>query len=244
MTSVLVSCAAWLVGCCPVVFEPPAFWTATASNAEVEATTRRFCITRLVDRHARPGMRLTDFARLFDKAPWLNESIINWNMVAFCGWIPVAIDHPTSTTFSFRLFPELPGDVEAVYFRIAGQLDGETCRQLLHGQKPDGFMDAVILEVATAPGRQSPAVTWADASNVTLRLTGRILGSLIREGMTRDEVERILGRDDGPLPKVGMAGGILFMSLHYEDLGMWVSLIDDENGVLRVDRVTFRPLFD
>jgi hypothetical protein len=241
MTALIVTWAALLVGCCPVVLEPPSFWTAIANNPAIDAVIRRHCVIELVDRHAHPGMKLADFARLFGKPNWLNETVISWNKVAMCGHIPVDIDSK-STTFSFRLFPELPGDVEAVYFRVAGQLDGETCLKLIRGQQSDCFTDAVVLEVVTSTGRRHAAETWEKAWKTTLRFKGRYLGSFVRKGMTQDEVERILGKDDRPLPTDGVIGGILFRSLHYTDLGLGVALIGDEKGVFRVDDISFQPI--
>jgi hypothetical protein len=62
--------------------------------------------------------------------------------------------------------------------------------------------------------------------------------------MTDEEIVRIFGNGDKPLPTGGLVGGILFMWRQYYNYGVTVSFTNDNAGVLRVDSVTFWPLFD
>src|SRR5262249_5441470 len=96
--------------------------------------------------------------------------------------------------------------------------------------------DACPAQAGTPPGCSSDRVKFLS------RLQGRVLGSLIRDGMTDEEVVRILGKGDKPLPTAGLVGGVLFMWRQYGDNGVTVSFISDNAGVLRVDSVTLWPL--
>lgn len=79
---------------------------------------------------------------------------------------------------------------------------------------------------------------------VANRLQGRVLGSFVSNGMGVEQVECILGKDPSPLPRIGLHACGLFRSMSYHDLGVWVSLCSDQNNILRVYSVSFRPLFD
>jgi hypothetical protein len=49
---------------------------------------------------------------------------------------------------------------------------------------------------------------WSDAGKVSKRIAGRLLGSLIREGMTIEQVEQILGkRRETAIIPTATAGG-------------------------------------
>src|SRR5262249_27152219 len=145
----LVSCAWWLINPSPAVIEPPQFWTAIANNTRQDDATRRMAVIRLINRHSSAGMTLSEFNRLLANPNWLNKAdLINWNeVVAFGGWIPVKIDRESSTTFCFRLFSDIPGDCYAVYFRVSGKMDVDILWKLFHGEKPDHFTDATVLEI-------------------------------------------------------------------------------------------------
>ena len=70
-----------------------------------------------------------------------------------------------------------------------------------------------------------------EAGRITSCLKSRFLGSLIQEGMTAEQVERILGKDQHPIPVGGCIGGVCFRSMIYYDLGISLSLIQREDGV-------------
>jgi hypothetical protein len=154
MAFALLVSVGWLSDAFPMVIEPPPFWTAIANNTEIDDASRRLAVIRLVDRHAAEGMRLTAFTRLFDNPNWLKKTdFTNWNETGLCGWIPVKIDRKNSTTFCFRVFSDIPGDVHAVYFRVSGEVDAATLWMLFHGEKPARSIDATVLEIATSAGR-------------------------------------------------------------------------------------------
>lgn len=154
MLPLLFSCVAGIIETCTVVVEPPQFWAAIANDPSIERATRRMAVIRLFDRHAQPGMTLTAFARLLDNPQWLHKrDFTNWNEAVIGGWIPLAIDRQNSTSFCFRVFPGIPGDSSAVYFRVSGRMDVDRLCQLFHGQKPARFTEATILEIAASAGR-------------------------------------------------------------------------------------------
>jgi hypothetical protein len=96
------------------------------------------------------------------------------------------------------------------------------------------------LLAATARAAWEYAAPTARAAKL---LRGRWVGGLVRKGMTTEDVEQVLGKGSKPLPSVGIAGGVLFGSMPYHDLGLWVEYFGDEAGVLRVEAVHYWPLF-
>jgi hypothetical protein len=156
MLLILISCVGWLTDVCPVGIEPPQFWTAIANDTDRDNVIRRISVIRLINRHATAGMTLTAFCRLLDNPNWLNKTdFTNWNEAILGGWIPAEIDRKNSTTFCFRVFPDIPGDVYAVYFRVSGKMDVDTLWTLFHGERPAHFTDATVLEIATSAGRDN-----------------------------------------------------------------------------------------
>src|SRR5262249_18322751 len=83
---------------------------------------------------------------------------------------------------------------------------------------------------------------------VALRLKGRVLGSLIRKGMTIEEVERFLGKDPFPCRSYSSRNpGSISSSeriVVYHDLGVIVSLAGQGEDDPRVCFVGFLPLLD
>ena len=67
----LIALAGWVIDNCPVVIEPPQFWTATANDNHQADAVRRDSVIRLINRHATPGMTLTAFGHLFGVAGWV-----------------------------------------------------------------------------------------------------------------------------------------------------------------------------
>ena len=138
------------------LFETPQLWADIANDKHIGDGTRRIAVIRMADRHARPGMTFTAFCSLFDNPNWLSkEDFTNWNKAVLAGYIPVGIDDENSTTFCFRVFPDLPGDTYAVYFRVSGQMDVDTLWQFFHGANDERFNKAKILEVAASAGRDN-----------------------------------------------------------------------------------------
>jgi hypothetical protein len=87
--------------------------------------------------------------------------------------------------------------------------------------------------------------TWGEVGKVAERLKGRVLGSLVRKGMTQKQAEQLLGRGSKPFPSRFCIGPIHGVgNMPYYDLGLWVEYCDDGDGVLLVDKVGFSSLFD
>ena len=97
---------------------------------------------------------------------------------------------------------------------------------------------------ACPPRRSAPPNRVSDWSKVLYKLQGRLLVNFIRGGMTDEEIVRMLGVGDKPLPTGGLVSGVLFVWRRYDNYGFTVSFVGDNTGVLRVRSVTFRPLFD
>jgi hypothetical protein len=108
---------------------------------------------------------------------------------------------------------------------------------------------AVLLNGAT---HAADAVSTASTSHrpgmgsglirVAGRLQGRVRGTLLRQGMTPSQVERLLGK--GYLSSGGLAGCFFFQLWKYQELGLTVSFTSDSRDEYRVSAVTFWLLSD
>jgi hypothetical protein len=102
-----------------------------------------------------------------------------------------------------------------------------------------------------APGGQaddggfSNAVGWTVklSQKVVGRLLGCLLANLIGKGMTTQEVDAILGDDPLRCNSAFAAGTVNCMWLRYHTYGITVSFTNDSDRVMRVERVSFLPLF-
>jgi hypothetical protein len=99
-------------------------------------------------------------------------------------------------------------------------------------------------------GRTTTAPTkvksfWNMVTRIAGRLKGRVLASRIEKGMTENDVEAIVGKDELCEHDSILVGGIIHSSQHYFTLGLHVSYdnVDPCTGVgtdtLRVTKVTF-----
>lgn len=159
MQAILALCMALVTDACPVI-EPPQLWSAIANNTALDDTARRMAVIHLINRHASPGMPLTEFRRLLDKPNWLQNTFINWNNCVLCGFIPCEIRSDTCTTFGFGMFPGASGDPGCVYFRVSGKMDEESIYAILKGELAD-HAEATVLEIATIrSGRDSLFLKW------------------------------------------------------------------------------------
>jgi hypothetical protein len=106
-------------------------------------------------------------------------------------------------------------------------------------EKHMNFVNGLILTAALL----SPACDAGSTSQVPVvrhiakRVKGRILGSLVKKGMTLEEVRTLLGQESGGTG-IGTGAGHFF-SMAYLGLGLSVDLVSDKEGVLRVNRVDF-----
>ena len=79
-------------------------------------------------------------------------------------------------------------------------------------------------------------------TRLTLGLKGRILGSFIERGMTKERVEGILPKDAAFLPTGSVAGGCLWWDVGYTDLKLDIHFFSANGEELRVKSISFRPL--
>jgi hypothetical protein len=77
---------------------------------------------------------------------------------------------------------------------------------------------------------------WNEPGKLAGRLKGRVLGSLIRKGMSLKEVEQLIGEDPRPLTflEIPFGKGRINRVYYSPDLGLWFSTTE-EAGVLLVD---------
>ena len=110
------------------------------------------------------------------------------------------------------------------------------------------LLAAVVIFLGSATDQGPRQETLPPLCKVALRLKGRVLGSLIRRGMTIGEVERLLGKDPFPCRSYSSRnpGSISFSEriVVYHDLGVIVSLAGQGEDEPRVCLVGFLPLLD
>ena len=79
----------------------------------------------------------------------------------------------------------------------------------------------LVAMMTTGDVDSPPLLTWKNVGEVAVRLKGRVLGSLVREDMTMEQVEQILGRP-GRFPSTLCTGACSLCWAHYEALGLTV----------------------
>jgi hypothetical protein len=84
--------------------------------------------------------------------------------------------------------------------------------------------------------------TWEQFKEIPARVLGRVLGTFIREGMTEEQVTRVLGKDQG-FPKAAFLEGLLVVTRDYPQLGLSVSFKSGRGGIVRVDTLHYYALF-
>ena len=129
-------------------FFTPEFLAMLANNPLLGREGRVQCIHHLVGCYVSPGMKLSEVGRILRHPTWLDErEIYIYNGGAFAGFIPVNVTQD-STTFNFRVFPDLENRMGAVYFRVSGRIKRDDIVRLLQGEQAANNEDPTILELA------------------------------------------------------------------------------------------------
>jgi hypothetical protein len=92
--------------------------------------------------------------------------------------------------------------------------------------------DSRDLRLADKYRRQAP-------NEIGMRIKGRVLVNLIHSGMSREEVESLLGKNF--LCAFTLIGGRTSAVTYYQRLRICVSFITGDDGVLRVERLELSP---
>jgi hypothetical protein len=169
------------------VTEDPAFWSRIANDTRYSRDHRRACILELFRRHVKPRAKLKDVANVLDNPSWLAKEQIHF-FGPLAGFVPVTLTFDDSV-FSIVILSEPNGDASAVYLRIKGKLtEDELFEQLINpviaGDPNKALANRRVLEMAIADGR------WTIDPIAT---TDEERFNLVRIGMTRTQVERMLG---------------------------------------------------
>jgi hypothetical protein len=132
------------------VTEPAQFWVNIANDSAYGMVHRRYCIFQLFKRHVPPGSKLSELYPRLNGPKWLrDEDVAIFGTLG--GKIPVKWTFE-DTVFCLRVFPDLPGDVWAIYLRISGKIDCDVFIKLLRGERVDPqFRNAKVLEVGFNP---------------------------------------------------------------------------------------------
>ena len=87
---------------------------------------------------------------------------------------------------------------------------------------------------------------WTKTSKLARWLEGRVLGCLVRDGMTEKQVRLLLGeqRGPGPYPSSSLNACGIHTFWRYDDYALFVTFFTavGSKEPARVARVTFRPL--
>jgi len=101
------------------------------------------------------------------------------------------------------------------------------------------MFNCILLVIAFAflppAGKRSPFdQDGLSVYRVTQHLRGRVLGSLVKQGMTRNQVEGLLGKDPFSLPTASLAGGIMIEDICYGELGLTIGYMSEWDEKRRV----------
>jgi hypothetical protein len=107
-----------------------------------------------------------------------------------------------------------------------------------------GFAIPSVRATDPAPRSDAAAAPQNRLAGFVWRVKGRVLGSLVRAGMSDEQVVSLLGKGDKPLLTGGVSGGGPFATRSYSRFGISVSYGGDKEGALRVNGVNLPPLFD
>jgi hypothetical protein len=103
------------------------------------------------------------------------------------------------------------------------------------------LMDGRVVPLQIDPkGEKQGSMRWERLSIVARRVEGRALGCLIREGMTREQVDRLLAVNPGD--GFGISGVSCWGFADYDYYGVTVYFVEEGKDE-RVSTVSFAPLF-
>jgi hypothetical protein len=88
-------------------------------------------------------------------------------------------------------------------------------------------------------GRQDEEVV--NVARILARIRGRLLAQFVKNGMTEDQVSKILGDDFGIIGIMIGSGSFYYHDYHQH--GLWVTFVGDKRGIQRVSRISPTPLF-
>jgi len=139
--------------------ERPGLWSALANNPSVGVQCRRYCVEHLFRRHVRPGMKVSELARLLDKPTWLVDTeVLAWSDgtkrgECFDGWCPLR-DWPAKggTAFCILPFTGAGPDGEEVWLRVSPKMARDSFIEALRAPDLETDEDPFILEVVCFPG--------------------------------------------------------------------------------------------
>ena len=134
------------------VTEPPGFWTKIANSSDYTKRHRCNSVFQFFTRHVRPGMKLSELARILDGAQWLADEDITV-VEDVSGYIPVRVTHD-NTVFVMRILAALPPASEfwGVFLSVFGWVDRENFIRLLRGGEIDEqTRETAILEIGFVP---------------------------------------------------------------------------------------------
>jgi len=128
------------------VTEASTFWSDIANSQKYSKKHRRIAIVELFLRHIKPGMTLSQLARILDNPNWLQSNNVNLVTDVF-GWLPLKKLSP-GTVFHIWLFPETPGLIWSISLRISGEITKDDFLKAIWGQEVDPqVLNAQILEI-------------------------------------------------------------------------------------------------
>jgi hypothetical protein len=134
------------------VQESPPVLSSLANDPARDTSLRRDCVLQLFRRHVKPGMRLTDVARLLDHPTWLTRGTYSHQLV-----IHGPERHPTvrRSTYDIRVFPELGREMG--WIKLEGKPQprcrGGNLVAVLNGEGEEADGDEEIVDLWVVSGR-------------------------------------------------------------------------------------------
>jgi hypothetical protein len=128
--------------------EPPQVWAALANCTALAKSTRRDCILELFRRHVKPGIPLSEVARLLDHPNWLKDEDVHFYDV-IAGHIPVRCGGG-DCIYHLQIFHEYGPKSGWIYFSVsrpASYSGGVDMSRLFQGRsRNDDLKKQVIVD--------------------------------------------------------------------------------------------------
>jgi hypothetical protein len=126
--------------------EPPQVWATLANCTVLAKTTRRDCVLELFQRHVKPGMPLSEVARLLDHPKWLKDEDVHfYNIIT--GYVQVR-HAGGDCIYHLQIFHEYGPQSGWIYFSVsrpASYSDGVDMARVFQGRSRDDDLKRQVI---------------------------------------------------------------------------------------------------
>jgi hypothetical protein len=104
----------------PTAPESPRILSGIANCSWAPPAIREWCVIRLIERHAKPGMTLDELTRLLDHPTWLSKDYVDYTELRILtGHFPVGIE-PGQTTVAIDIKIPNRNNYRSLWIRLSG----------------------------------------------------------------------------------------------------------------------------